>query len=135
MELYRSMARRLFTAILPTLLLLEAALSGLWIWSLVPGLTGRGVLTLAIVAARAIVSVAQIASSWCLRVHRPFAASLARPTLLAAGVLMTLEVGFRLAPTNVDPSFTWPIVGGYWAYVALAILALTSRRPRSDESD
>jgi hypothetical protein len=111
---------RLFRAILPTLLLLEAALAGLWIWNLLPGITGRGALTLALVTARGFVCVAQTVSSLGLRVGRPFAVKLTTATLLAAGVLLTCETGLRLAPTNLDPSFRWHVVVGYWVYVAVA---------------
>jgi hypothetical protein len=114
------MLRRLFLTILPTLLLLEGALSGLWIWNLLPGLAGRDALTLSLIAGRALVSVAQMVSFWCLRTRRPFAATLTTRTLLAAGVLMTCETGLRLSPTNLDPSFRWYVVVGYWAYVAVA---------------
>lgn len=120
------MLRRLFRAILPTLLLLEAALSGLWIWTLLPGLSGRGGVTIAVIGARAVVSVAQVVSSLSLRTRRPFAATLTQRTLLAAGVLMTIEIGLGLAPSNLDPSFRWHVVIGYWAYGGLAILTLTS---------
>jgi len=125
------MLQRLFRVILPTLLLLEAALSGLWIWRLLPGLPARDPAILALIAARVVASLFQVTSSWCLRTKRPFAGTLTQRTLLATGVLMTLEVGLRLAPSNLDPTFRWHVVIGYWAYVALAILALKESRARS----
>jgi hypothetical protein len=124
------MLRRLFRAILPTLLLLEAAFSGMWIWGLLPGIAARDMTTLVLVSTRAAVSVFQMISFWCLRTDRPFAAILSQRTLLAAGILMTLEVGFRLAPTNLDPSFRWHVVIAYWAYVALAVLTLRPKLTR-----
>jgi hypothetical protein len=124
------MLQRLFRAILPTLLLLEAALSALWIWGLVPGFPARDMATIAIVSTRGVVSVFQMVSSWCLRTGRPFAATLTQRTLVAAGLLMTLEIGFRLAPTNLDPTFTWHVVIAYWAYVALAVLTLRTKLTR-----
>jgi hypothetical protein len=78
----------------------------------------------ALFALRGVVGVLQFASGWMLVRNagpgRPFA----RVALLASACLLTLELGFALAPTSVFPTFRWPVVVAYWIYAIASTLLL-----------
>ena len=113
--------------ILYGLLVLEGASSALWIARLLPAMGVRGWTVIVLVAARGLVSSLQFVSAMLLRTRRANGPPLARAALAGSSALITLEVGFRMVPTSVDPTFAWWIVGGYWAYAALAIWLLRER--------
>lgn len=106
------------------LLILEAVNSGLWIARLLPSLGVRGWTVIALVAARGLVSSVEIVSAVMLRMRRPSGPPLARMALLASAILMPLEIGFRLVPTSMDPTYRWWVAGAYWAYVAVVVRLL-----------
>jgi hypothetical protein len=83
-----------------------------------------------LVAARGLVGSAQLIAAVTLRWNRPFAPTLATMSLAASAVLVALETGVRLVPSDADPTFRWWLVAGYAAYAVLASSAVTSiRRP------
>jgi hypothetical protein len=99
-----------------SLLLVEALSTGLRLASLVSTLVVYGPVALGMLALRGLVGAAQFTGGWLLLSERPTAAPIARMALLASAALTTLEIGFRLAPTNQDPSLRWYLVAVYWAY-------------------
>jgi hypothetical protein len=44
--------------------------------------------------------------------------------LLVSAVLLTIETGWRLTPTDLDPTWRWPLVAAYWVYALGAVYAL-----------
>jgi hypothetical protein len=123
----RSLAR----AIVSGLLFLEGVRSGLWIAALLPSLGVRDRTTVVLVCLRAAVSAIQMVSGVLLRLGRMSAPALARAALLASAVLMPLELGLRLVPTNMDPTYRWWLVAAYAVYAGSAIWYLgRARLPR-----
>ena len=114
--------------LLAVLLMVEALKAAAWVAALVSTLPARDSLTLAVIALRAAVSAVQIVSSVLLFENRPPGATLARWAFLTSAGLLTLEIGFRLAPSNLDPTFRWWIVGGYWVYASVAAAYISVHR-------
>jgi hypothetical protein len=118
------------------LLLFEAALTIAWLTSLLSTMRVYGALTIVLMAARAVVGALQFVA-WVLlsRTTRgagtlpPSAVPIARAAVSASAVLFVAEVGFRLSPSNLDPTFRWMYVLAYWLYagVVLAVLARIGR--------
>ena len=112
---------RLLRLILPTLLIFEGLYSAVRIAELVPTLMVYDGVTLTLLAVRAVVSGVECAAGWWLRAGRPVGRPLARWALLASALLLTVEIGARLAPSDLDPAFRWPFVAAYWAYALVAV--------------
>lgn len=74
-------------------------------------------------AVRAVVTVVQGTAAWMLWTHQPPGRLFARVAVLASAVLLTLEVGLRLAPSSLPPGTHGLVLGGYWLYAA-SVLAL-----------
>lgn len=111
------------------LLLFEAVLTGMWIARLLPTIGIYDVVALIVMANRAVVGAAELLAWWLIRTKRPLAIPLTRIVLVASAVLTTLEIGWRLAPSNIDPAWRWWYVGGYWVYASFWLVYL---RPKSD---
>ncbi len=110
------------------LLVAEGVSTVVWLTQLLPTLSWRTGSSVALVVVRAIAGAMQVTSGWWLSTHRPAAVALARAALMLSAVLTTLELGARLAPSNLDPTFRWPLVAAYWMY-ALAAAWFLSRQP------
>src|SRR5438552_3312803 len=115
------MGRNPVRAIVSGLLILEAVESALWVARLLPSLGVRDRTTVALVCVRAAISSVELVSGVLLRLGRISAPVLARAALLASASLMPFEVGFRLVPTNLDPTYRWWIVAAYAVYAGRAI--------------
>jgi hypothetical protein len=106
------------------LFLLEAALTGLWITRLLPSLGVYDATADVLIASRALVGAVELMTWWLIHGRRPTAVPLARVVLVASAVLTTLEIGWRIAPSNMDPAWRWPYVTAYWIYAAGWLLFL-----------
>lgn len=98
------------------LLILEGLASGVWVAGLISALPGHGPITIVLVLVRGVLGSVLFMFGWLLLTGRLPAAALAQAALMAAGVMTTLETGFRLVPSNSDPTYRWVLVGVYWAY-------------------
>lgn len=98
------------------LLILEGLASGVWVAGLLSALPGHSAFTIVLILIRGLVGAVQFMSGWLLLTGRLPAVVLAQGALLAGGVMATLETGFRLVPTNGDPTYRWVLVGTYWLY-------------------
>jgi hypothetical protein len=83
--------------------------------------------TVALIVVRMFVGVLQFAAGWMLLGRSEPGRLFARVALVASACLLTLELGFDLAPTNVFHTYHWPIVAAYWAYVVIAAALLRSK--------
>lgn len=107
-------------------LLVEGLSSALRVAGLMSALAGHGAVAVVVVLLRLPVGMMQFTGGWLLAAARPPGDTVARIAFLTSAVLTTLETGFRLAPTNADPTYRWPIVGAYWIY-ALGMTWLVGR--------
>jgi hypothetical protein len=67
-------------------------------------------------ALRLVVAVEQFTAGWMAMDGRPFARTFAPWVYLQSAVLVTFELGFRMAPTNLFPAYRWWAVALYWIY-------------------
>jgi hypothetical protein len=111
--------------ILAILLMLEGLSTGLWVTGLLPTLVVYDAVALALIALRALVGVLAFASGWWLLSRRPLGVVMARWALLLSAVLTTVEIGGRLAPSNLDPAFRWWYVTAHWVYAVAGTWWLT----------
>jgi hypothetical protein len=114
------MGEGLVRPIVAGLLILEAVQSALWIARLLPSLGVRDRTTVVLVCCRAAISALQLVAGVQLRRDRMSVSSLARVALLSSVALVPFEVGWRLVPTNLDPTYRWWVVAAYLAYAGAA---------------
>jgi hypothetical protein len=113
-------------AVVASCLVVEVVVTGSWLASALPMLPVYGWATLLMIAARVIATASQSAAIYGLVEHNTTGPDLSATAFLTSAVVLTLELGTRLAPSNVFPSHRWPIVGMYWLY-ALAGTLLSRR--------
>src|SRR5688572_7721403 len=87
-------------------------------------------MTVLFMAARLVVAIQQFTAGWLALGDRPLASVMARWAYLQSAALLTVELGFRFAPTNIFPAYRWWLVGGYWIYalIGIAVFRLAHRR-------
>ena len=119
--------------VLAPLLIAEALMTSVWIARHLPGLMARDAVTIVVIAARAVIGALGLMSGMWLIERRRIGVGAARVTLIASALLTTLELGWRLAPSNLDPAWRWPAVTGAWIYALawLIVLRKSSGRERS----
>jgi hypothetical protein len=111
-------------------LLLEALSNALWVFNLAGSLGVRDATTVVLVAVRAAISLLQIGAFMLMLRGAHAGRQLGAMTLAGSAVLFVPEIGWRLAPTNTDPTTRWMLVGAYAVYAAVGIVVLTrSGRP------
>lgn len=118
--------------VLAPLLIVEALMTSLWIARHLPGLMARDSVTVVLLAIRAMVGALALVSGMWLIERRPIGAATARVTLVASAALTTLELGWRLAPSNLDPAWRIPVIAGSWIYALMWGLVLR-RGARNEE--
>lgn len=109
------------------LLIIDALLTGVWLANLLPVLGAYDLVVIGLLIARGLTAAALFMGGWLLLGNRPAATAIARGALLVSAALITIEIGFRLSPSNLDPTFTWPFVVLYWLY-ALVVRWYLGRR-------
>ena len=108
--------------ILGLLLTAEGVWTLVWLTQLLSSLGWRDKFSVALILARGVVGAMQLTTGWGLGSRRPSALALARWVVLVSAVLLTIEIGWRLTPTDIDPTYRWPMVVAYWVYALVAIL-------------
>ena len=109
------------------LLVIDALLTCVWLANQLPVLAAYDLPVLALIVARGFTAAALFMSGWLLLGGRPAAAAIARGALLVSAMLTTVEIGFRQTPSNLDPTFKWPVVVLYWLYAIVLRWYLRSR--------
>lgn len=108
--------------VLALLLIAEGVWTLVWLTQLLSSLGWRDKSSVALILARGVVGAMQLTTGWGLASRRPAALALARWVLLVSAVLFTFEMGWQLTPTDIDPTFRWPLVLAYWVYAVVAML-------------
>ena len=105
-------------------LVVEMVLSASWLAGRLPMLAAYGVTTLAMIGLRGGLTALQAAAAFALAGKSAGAPRLAGMAFALGALTLTLELGARLSPSNVFPSYRWPIVAAYWAYALLCTWAV-----------
>jgi hypothetical protein len=100
--------------------------------TLVPALGVYPSVTVAMIGMRGALGVLQFASGWMLIRNSGPGRPPAYLSLLASAALITLELGFDLAPSNLFHTYHWPVVIAYWIYALTAAVLLKIATGRSD---
>lgn len=108
------------------LLVVDGAGAALAFAALLPFLATHAATVVATVVARAAIGAVELVAGMFLLQEREPGARLGRIAAGLTAVGGTLAIGFRLAPSSVDPSMRLPTVAGYWLF-AILVLALTRR--------
>ena len=111
---------------LALLLLLEGFWTALWLAGLLPSMAAHSGRVVTVITLRATIGVAQIVAARFLLAGRAGARALAQLALIGSATVLTIELGARMSPSNLDPSWRWPVVAAYWIYAA-AMSALLRR--------
>ena len=117
-----------FPRLFAGLLLLEGLSTALRTTTRLPVLMVYPPLTIAFMATRFLVAVQQFSAGWIVMGGRPPGPLIARWALLESAVLVTFELGFGFAPTNLFPAYRWWAVGWYWAYALTGLSVFRSQR-------
>jgi uncharacterized membrane protein YfcA len=112
----------------PFLLIAEGLWTALWLAGLLPVISTHSPAVVAVITARAIVGVGQIMSGRWLLARRSGAPRLAQVVVVASAVLLGVELGARMSPSNLDPTFRWPVIALYGIYAAILVWLLQRRR-------
>ena len=113
-------ARHFGRKVIAVLMLLEVGINALWIAEVLPSIAVRDAMTWALILVRGVLTALEFTAATNLWQGSAAASALARRVLAASAALMLLETGFRLAPTNLDPTFKWWVTGAYWVYMLAA---------------
>jgi hypothetical protein len=106
------------------LLVLEVLNSTLYALRIVSVAPVYGVVVLAMVGLRIAVTALQATAGWQLLTRAPSGLALARLGFAVSAVVIVLELGFRLAPSNVLPGWRYPTVAAYCTYAVVVIATL-----------
>jgi len=126
---------RVITRLIAFALIAEALFSALRLATLLPQLGIYDPLAIGLIVARGALGALQFTGGWMLANHRPAGPVLARWALAGGAVLTVLDVGFRLAPSNVYYWYRWQYTGAYLAYAAMAIAVLSRYRSINGSMD
>lgn len=121
------MVRTVVKNLIATMLFVEALNAAAWLTGLVHTVGSRSALQIGLMILRGGVTALQMASALQLFDRRASASTLATWALGASAVLITLETGLRLAPSNADLTYRWWFVGAYWVYAVAASTWLLRR--------
>lgn len=115
--------------LLAFLLIAEGVSTLFWLVMLLPSLGWRDRSSVAVIIVRGVIGALQLVSGWGLASRSASAPTLARWALGLSAALLALEIGFRLSPSNLDPTYRWPLV---WAYASYAFVAIVILRRKGD---
>jgi hypothetical protein len=119
---------RLALKTLAALIFIEVAVNSLWIAGLISSMADRDPLTWILFLTRLVLTALELRAANLLLNEHEAGPVFSRHVLRASAALLTLERGFRLMPSNLDPTFNWWVVALYWVYALLAPWAVSSAR-------
>ncbi len=114
------------------LLLADALSAAVGVATLLPGLAMHAAPVIARIVLRAGAGMLEGAGGFRLLNGRASGAALGRAGSLVAALYVTLGIGFRLAPSSLDPSLRLPMVALYWLFAAIVWLLLACSRVQRD---
>jgi len=112
------------------MLMLEGFSSGMRLLQFIPVFVVYSWFTVTLLLVRGGVGVLQFAGGWSLLQKAPVGPRLGRTALVVSAVLTMFEIGFRMTPTSLFPSYRWPFVAAYWLYALVGVWVL-KRHPVS----
>ena len=111
-------------------LMADGAWTGLWFAGLADSMGGRDMTSVIAIAARLMVATMSVSAGWLISQSRPAGAPLGTLALLLIAVFSLIDAGTGVLPSNLDPSFRWPLA---WLQAAGAMLAIVLLRRHARE--
>jgi hypothetical protein len=106
----------------------EAVATAIWIAELLPSMTSRDLVVWTLVTLRGGVGVTEFSIGTTLGNARAAIPAAAPGVPIASALLAVVEIGFRLAPTNLDPTYRWWLVAAYATGASALALWLARQR-------
>jgi hypothetical protein len=101
----RSIARRL----IGVWLMVDGAATSMWFTGLVDSLNGRDAVSVAATVARVIVAALSLVAGWLISQRRPPGEALGILALAFITIFAVIDAGTGVLPSNLDPTFRWPV--------------------------
>ncbi len=105
--------------------MVDAGTAALWFSALAGSLTGRDTLSVVAMVARVLVAALAATAGWLVTQRRPAGAPLGTTALALIAGFQVLNAASSLLPSNLDPTFRWPLA---WVYAGAAAVAITLLR-------
>ena len=105
MALVRSLARR----VIGVWLIVDGVTTGMWFSALADSLAGRDPLSVSMMVARVTVAALSVIAGWLVTQCRPQGPPLGIAALALIAGLGLFSAWTRVLPSNLDPSFRWPL--------------------------
>ena len=102
-------------------LMADGMLTGLWFAGLIDSLGGRDATSVFAIAGRMMAATLSVAAGWLISQRRPAGVPLGIAALLLIAVFSLVGAGTGVLPSNLDPSFRWPVA---WLQAAGAFVAI-----------
>ena len=106
-------------------LMADGIWTGLWFAGLLESLGGRDAMSVTAICLRLIVAALSVISGLFISQRTPAGEPLGIAAILLMAVFGILDAAARVLPTNLDPSFRWPVA---WVQAAAAIVAIVLLR-------
>jgi hypothetical protein len=107
--------------VVASVLIVEALGTALWLAGRLDSLLAFGALVVLFAGARAVVGVLQFTGGWLLFSKRPQAPAFARAAIVSSAVVTTVDVAWRITPSDLDPSHRWIVIVSYLAWSGLVL--------------
>ena len=111
-------------------LMADGILTGLWFAGLIDSLGGRDAISVTATVARVIVGALSVVSGLFISQRTPSGETLGITAFLLMAAFGIIDAGTRVLPSNLDPSFRWPVA---WLQAAGAVLAILLLRRHARE--
>ena len=111
-------------------LMADGIWTGLWFAGLLDSLGGRDATSVFAIAGRMMAATLSVAAGWLISQRRPAGAPLGIAALLLIALFSLIGAGTRVLPSNLDPSFRWPVA---WLQAAGAVVAILLLRRHARE--
>ncbi len=111
-------------------LMADGIWTGMWFAGLADSMGGRDMPSVIAMIARLSVGTLSVAAGWLISQRRPAGAPLGSAALLSIAIFSLIDAGTGVLPSNLDPSFRWPVA---WVQTAAAIIAILLLRRHARE--
>ena len=102
-------------------LMADGLWTAIWFAGLASSLGGRDLSSTAAMSARSVVAAMSMVAGWFISQHQPSGPPLGKAAAALIAAFSVVDAATGVLPTNLDPSFRWPVA---WLQVAGAIVAI-----------
>jgi hypothetical protein len=126
-KLRKSSTSNLLRRLIGVWLMVDGVVTGLWFTTLADSMAGRDAASVTAIIARVMVAALSVSAGWFISQQRPAGVPLGSAALCFIAIFGLLTAGTGVLPSNLDPSFRWPLAWLQVTCVAGAVLFLRRR--------